>query len=51
MRDRLVVPADLDEAATREAALELPRIQEQISGKQVQRVIVVPGRLVNVVVK
>lgn len=51
VRDRLVVPADLDEEATREAALELPRIQEQISGKQVQRVIVVPGRLVNVVVK
>mgnify|MGYP001320360485 CR=1 FL=1 len=51
VRDRLVVAADLDEEATREAALALPRIQELTAGKQVQRVIVVPGRLVNVVVK
>lgn len=51
VRDRLVVAADLDEDRTREAALALPRIQELIAGKQVQRVVVVPGRLVNVVAK
>ncbi|BAS28526.1 leucyl-tRNA synthetase [Limnochorda pilosa] len=51
LRDRLVVPVDVDEATLREQATALPRVQPFIDGRQVQRVIVVPGRLVNVVVK
>ncbi|HEY8531160.1 MAG TPA: leucine--tRNA ligase, partial [Limnochorda sp.] len=51
LRDRLTVPAGIDEAALREQVLALPRVQSFIDGKQVVRVIVVPGRLVNVVIK
>lgn len=51
LRDRLVVPIDVDEATLRERATALPRVRQFIDGRQIQRVIVVPGRLVNVVVK
>jgi leucyl-tRNA synthetase len=51
VRDQLVVEADLarDEARLRELVLELPRIQQL--GDGVQKVIVVPGKLVNVVAR
>jgi len=51
LRDRMLVPAAADEAALREQALALPKIQPFLEGKEVVRVVVVPGRLVNVVVK
>ncbi|HEY8552284.1 MAG TPA: class I tRNA ligase family protein, partial [Thermaerobacter sp.] len=51
VRDRLRVPADLDEEALRQRALASPRVKEWIDGKTVARVITVPGRLVNVVVR
>ncbi|QBS36945.1 MULTISPECIES: leucine--tRNA ligase [Thermaerobacter] len=51
VRDRLRVPADLDEEALRQRALASPRVKEWIDGKVVARVITVPGRLVNVVVR
>jgi leucyl-tRNA synthetase len=34
----------------RETALADPRVQEFVAGKPVKKVIVVPGRLVNIVV-
>lgn len=51
LRDRMTVPVDADEASLRKLAVALPRVQQFVDGKQVVRVIVVPGRLVNVVVK
>ena len=33
------------------AALKLPKIQEALSGREIKKVIVVPNRLVNIVVK
>src|SRR5690606_7920158 len=51
LRDRLVVPVDVDEDTLRERATALPRVRQFIDGRQIQRVIVVPGRLVNVVVR
>ncbi|MHB9144112.1 MAG: leucine--tRNA ligase [Symbiobacteriia bacterium] len=51
LRDKLVVPARLDEAGLRSEALASPRVQQHIEGKQVVKVITVPGRLVNVVVR
>ena len=51
LRDRLVVAAELDEEGLREEALANPRVRQHIEGKQVVKVITVPGRLVNVVVK
>lgn len=50
LRDRLVVPADADEAFIRQAALESRKVQEALNGRTVRKVVYVPGRLVNVVV-
>jgi leucyl-tRNA synthetase len=35
----------------KERALALPRVQEFVDGKKVVKVILVPGKLVNIVVK
>jgi len=50
VRDRLVVPVDIseDEAVARARATE--RVQSYLAGKRIERVIYVPGRLVNFVV-
>ncbi len=49
LRDRLQVPADCPEGELRRRALESPRIAEALAGRTPARVVVVPGRLVNVV--
>jgi leucyl-tRNA synthetase len=50
IRAKLTVPADVDEAALRERALADERVRAAIGDKQIRKVIVVPGRLVNIVV-
>ncbi len=45
------VPADSDEAAVKAAALADEKVKARIEGKTVVKVIVVPGKLVNLVVK
>jgi len=49
VRARLAVPADITEEAAREAALADANIQRHIAGKEVRKIIYVPGRLVNIV--
>jgi leucyl-tRNA synthetase len=49
LRSRVRVPADADRDALERAALEDERISELLAGKTVRKVIVVPGRLVNIV--
>ncbi len=51
VRERVYVAADADEQALEEAALAAPRIKQLLQGKAVHRVVVVPGRLVNIVAK
>jgi len=51
VRDRVTVPAGLDDARLREAALESEKVQKFLDGKSVEDVIVVPGKLVNVVAR
>jgi len=51
VRSRVRVPAESDQAALEAAARADERIARLIEGKRVVRVIVVPGRLVNIVVK
>jgi len=51
VRDRLQVPADIDEERAKELALASQRVQSHIAGKQAQRIIYVPGKLVNVVAR
>jgi leucyl-tRNA synthetase len=50
VRSKVTVPAGTDEATLRETALADERIRELTAGKQIRKVIVVPGKLVNVVV-
>jgi len=50
LRGRVTVPAGAEEAQVRAAALADPGVQKWIEGKEVRKVIVVPGKLVNVVV-
>ncbi len=51
VRSRLTVERDLSKDRLEKAALENERVQEFIAGKTVVKVIAVPNRLVNVVVK
>jgi leucyl-tRNA synthetase len=48
-RDEVVVPADAGEDAIRAAALAAPNVVKHLAGRAPKKVIVVPGRLVNVV--
>src|SRR5271165_3289576 len=51
IRTRITVPADAEEAQIRETALADEKIKSAIAGKEVVKVLVVKGRLVNIVVK
>ena len=51
IRDKIVVDASLDTDGLREAALASEKVQAAIAGKQVVKVICVPGRLVNIVAR
>jgi leucyl-tRNA synthetase len=51
LRDRITVKRDAAEAEIEKAALASPKIQEATAGKTVAKVIVIKGKLVNVVVK
>jgi leucyl-tRNA synthetase len=50
LRGELILPKSADQAAAEKAALELPKVQEFIAGKQIRKVIFVPGRILNLVV-
>ena len=50
LRSKIRVPADIDDETLRSTALADEKIRSQLEGKQVRKVIVVPGKLVNVVV-
>ncbi|GAA6156018.1 leucine--tRNA ligase [Pyruvatibacter sp. HU-CL02332] len=48
-RDELTVARDADQPTIEKAALALDKVQKALDGKQVRKVIVVPGRIVNIV--
>ncbi len=50
VRGKLAVAIDAEQAAIERAALSEANVQRFIEGKQVRKIIVVPGRLINVVV-
>ncbi len=50
VRDRMVVSVDVEEDALREMALNNERVQSFTANKTIRKVIVVPGKLVNIVV-
>ena len=51
LRDRVEVPRDSDEEALREMALNSDRIRKYLEGKKLVKIIVVPNKLLNIVVK
>ena len=51
VRDRITLPADIDKTAMEAAVKELPRAKELTEGKTIVKVICVPKKLVNIVVK
>ncbi|MEE8474624.1 MAG: leucine--tRNA ligase [Myxococcota bacterium] len=48
-RDEIEVATDADEDAIRRAALASPKVQRHLKGREPKKIIVVPGRLVNLV--
>ena len=50
VRDRIEVPANIDESTANQLALASEKVQPYTQGKTVDKAIYVPGRLVNVVV-
>ena len=51
IRDKMMIPAGLDKEGTQEAAMKSEKLSSLIEGKTVVKVIAVPGKLVNVVVR
>ena len=51
IKDKLMIPAGLDKDGTQEAAMNTEKIKGLIEGRNVVKVIAVPGKLVNIVVK
>jgi leucyl-tRNA synthetase len=50
LRGKLTVPSTADHAAIERAAAESPEVQKHSNGARPKKIVVVPGRLVNVVV-
>jgi leucyl-tRNA synthetase len=51
VRDKFDVSVDISESEAKELALASPRVQTQVEGKTIDRVLFVPRRLVNIVVR
>ena len=50
LRDRFEAPVDIGEEEARSLALASPKVQAHTSGREIERVLFVPRRLVNIVV-
>ena len=49
LRDRIQIPADMDKSDIERIAFESENVQRHTEGKNVKKVIVIPGKLVNIV--
>ena len=49
IRDKIVVSKDASKEAIETAALASAKVQESTEGKAIKKVVVVPGKLVNIV--
>jgi leucyl-tRNA synthetase len=50
VRDRIIVPVGISESDARATALSSPAVRKLLDGKEPRKVILVPGKLVNVVI-
>jgi leucyl-tRNA synthetase len=51
VRDRITVPLGTAEEQIKSTALQSDKVQSSMNGKQIAKIVVVPGKLVNIVVK
>ncbi|HSK76158.1 MAG TPA: leucine--tRNA ligase [Thermoanaerobaculia bacterium] len=51
LRDRVEVDADADEKEVRAIVLASPKVQEHLSGRELAKAVLVPGRLINLVTR
>ena len=51
IREKLMIPSGLDKAQTEETVMRNDKVRALVEGRTVVKVIVVPGRLVNIVVR
>jgi leucyl-tRNA synthetase len=49
LRDKLRVAIDANDEELRSAALDLPKIQQHLAGKEVRKIVIVPNKIVNIV--
>ncbi len=49
LRDKLRVAIDANEEELKSAALDLPKIQQHLAGKEVRKIVIVPNKIVNIV--
>ncbi|HEX9028051.1 MAG TPA: leucine--tRNA ligase, partial [Anaerolineales bacterium] len=50
VRDRITIPVNMSEADAKQAALSSENVLKFMEGKQARKVVVVPGKLVNIVI-
>jgi len=51
LRERFEVPVDISEDDAKQMALASPKVRAHTDGHELQRLLYVPGRLVNIVVR
>jgi leucyl-tRNA synthetase len=49
VREKLLLPAGLDNDTLQATALDCEKVRADLEGKTIRKVIVVPGKLVNIV--
>jgi leucyl-tRNA synthetase len=50
-RGEITIPADADEDTAMRAAKDVEKVRNQIEGKEIKKVIYVPGRILNIIAK
>ncbi|MDK2824023.1 MAG: leucyl-tRNA synthetase [Clostridia bacterium] len=50
VRDKIIVPVNMDKLEVEKIAKSQPKIEEHIKGKGIKKVVVIPNKLVNIVV-
>ena len=50
VRDKINLPMNMDSKEVENLVLALPKISEQLTGKDIKKVVVIPNKLVNIVV-
>jgi leucyl-tRNA synthetase len=50
VRDKIEVEADISEEKARELAISQKKVQKWIEGKEIKKIIFIPGKLINIVI-